>query len=80
MSWGSPKGVGGRRLGGAGPSGGVSWALLSPSSQFWLALGRLLAALGLLFVALGPLLAALGPLLASLESLLAALGVLLAAP
>ena len=63
MSWGSPKGVLGRRLGGAGPSGGVSWALLSPSSQFWLALGPLMTALGSLLVALGPLLAALGPLL-----------------
>ena len=43
--------------------GGPSWPLLSPSSQFWLAFGPLLAALGSLLVPLGPLLATLGPLL-----------------
>ena len=67
---------------------GLSWPLLSPSSQFWLALGPLLAALGSLLVALGPLLAALGPLLGrswaalgrswlALGSLWGALGLLL---
>ena len=34
----------------AGPFGGVSWPLLSPSSQFLLALGPLMAALGSLLV------------------------------
>ena len=53
----------GRPLGGSEAVLGPSWPLLSPSSQFWLALGPLLAALGSLLVALGPLLAALGPLL-----------------
>ena len=67
---------------------GPSWPLLSPSSQFWLALGPLLAALGSLLVALGSLLAPLGLLLAhsraalgrswlALGSLWGALGLLL---